>query len=247
MTVTRSLVEKIKRNIIINMSKVSETNADDAEKIAKVKDAGIKKNFAGKHPGKIEKETEVRKITNGSDTYYTGDGVFTVEYERFFGDPRNYTPATVRSTIRNFAVLHNEESAFMSIRQNETLTEGYEKVAPYEITLPGEKVMEFSEPIDINNINSIRYAVKDNEKASFFLDKYFIVSQQEKENYAVYKKQRLKEEQRIQDQQRAKQKELALIQKQAQKIQKRGEQDAERQRHISQRIQAQYNNRFFGK
>ena len=193
MSQNKSPIQKIKNNIIISRSKVSQNTPEDVEELARAKEAGTTRayyNFLGKHPATVEKDAEVRKVTNGRDTYYTADSISSVEWKRFFSDPRVIEPTTVHSTMRRFSVFHNNTSASITIAHNQVKIEGDVEVPPYEITFDNSTISDPVEKFDINNINSIRYALRGNEQASFFLDKYFIVTPEERKSYAEYKKTR---------------------------------------------------------
>lgn len=249
----KSLAKKIKRNVVANMSEVAEVTPDDALEVAQAKEKGKIKaiyNFLGENPAEIIKEPEVRKIKNGKDTYFTADSISSVSLKRFFGDPRMIDPALVDATIRNFTVLHGDnEVASIQVWQNNVVEEGEGNVPPFEIKMhgnDGQKVVETSAPIDINDINSIRYAVKDNDQAAYFFDKYFIVSDADKDRYAAFDK-----EQR--DIQKAKLEAIKKAHRQENKVQKEtqknheAEAKAEQKKNLAiQKAQAEYRNRFFG-
>lgn len=196
----KSLVKKIRNNIVNGQSEVDEITSDDFGSVVQAKkegNVGCWYNFLGKNETTIIKDATVRKIRNGKDVYFTADGLASLKWKRLFGDPRIVDPAVVQCTMRNFAVVHNGKPSSVTLVHNKTITEGDKTVAPYEVVFDGKSTWYPTEKFDINDINSIRYALRNDEKASAFLDKYFIVTAQEKANYYQYAKQRKQTERQI--------------------------------------------------
>lgn len=249
MSGVKSLIKKIKRNVVVNMSKVAETNSDDMAKIEQVKERGTfveGSSLWGNIPAKVEKEAVGRKITNGNDVYYTADSTSSISKQRFFGDPRNIFPAEVDATIRSFTVMYNDDFAFAKIWKNVTRVEGEGEVPPFEVELNGKIVFASSEDVDLNDINSIRYALRDNPKASFFMDKYFIVTDEEREKYNNYAKYREKLEKDKLEKARQESLKIESEQKQVKKAEENAKKQAKKDKMVAQKIQAEYKDRFFG-
>lgn len=196
----KSLVQKIRNNLVNSQSEVEKITSDDVGRFAQAQEEGIVRfwyNFLGENEAIITEGARVRKIRNGADIYFTADGFSSLKWKRLFGDPRIIEPAVVQCKMRNFTVFNNGKPSSITVVHNKTITEGDKPVAPYEVVFDGKSTWYPTEKFDINDINSIRYALRNEEKASAFLDKYFIVTAQERANYYQYAKQRKQTERQI--------------------------------------------------
>lgn len=153
-------------------------------------------NFAREHQADIDKDVSAREISNRNKTYLVANGGTLYKREIFFGDPRTASSAYVETMENNFAVQENglESLVAFSLTSNETIHKGDGQVTPRILSMDiltdneSKKVLTQRLPdnIDINDLNAVRYALKDNEQVCDFMDKFLIVTDEEKRAYGSY-------------------------------------------------------------
>ena len=195
MTNIKESINTIRNRIVANNSKISKNKVIDDSVIKDLKEAVYCEyvNFMGKIPTTKVGDFRCRQVENGKDTYYVAEGYKEMTREVFFGDPRMRTPTTVDTLMRSFVVKHGDDVMSFDIKDNKTVVAGDEIVSPKEAVL-GHKVYTLGDDTDISDINQVRYQLRNNKEASYFLDKFVIVSDKEREAYRKYEAERHKEE-----------------------------------------------------
>ena len=195
MTSIKESINTIRNRIVANNSKISKSEITDNIVINDLKEAVYCEyvNFMGKIPTTKVGDFRCRQVENGEDTYYVAEGYKEMRREVFFGDPRTITPATVDTLMRSFVVKHGDDVKSFDIQDNTTISAGDENVYPKEVSFDG-KTYRLDSDTDISDINQVRYQLRNNKEVSYFLDKFVIVSEKEREVYRKYEAERHKEE-----------------------------------------------------
>ncbi|MCM1323516.1 MAG: hypothetical protein NC218_05080 [Acetobacter sp.] len=193
-----SLVDKI----VIRMSKVSDDNVSSENKEKLLKIHPQIPNFTPEKKESIE-EPSFRKIKNGSDEYdvvdrteylYYGYNNMIVKYGDVFDDFGCHHTFIL---ARQITVMHeNNEATLCIVKQatssSEIQSATYEEYAAKikqqnaDMFFNKDKNRVECGQIDLNDINAIRYACRKNEKMSYFLDKFVIVTPEERKAYREY-------------------------------------------------------------
>ena len=143
----------------------------------------------------VETTEDGRIIQSGKDTYTTKQSYSEGEDEYYgTGGPMDAISTEYKFKNRRFEVKDQDgNSESLTVEKRNITYEGDREVYD-SVVYFGErdKVLNSKEILyagkDLNNINDIRYQVRNNPKFSYFLDKFFIVTPEEKKSYKQYAK-----------------------------------------------------------
>ena len=137
-----------------------------------------------------------RQVKNGKDTYYVAEQHMVATWEKSVGDQRERIPSRVETKVRSFVVKHGDDEMSFVIHDNKIAweeIEGRTRLAP-KLVLFGGKEYKLDSGTNISDINQVRYQLRNYKEISYFLDKFVIVSEEEREAYRKYEAERHREE-----------------------------------------------------
>lgn len=189
---------EIKDQIVIGMSKVSRDHIETEEQRLEQKitsDINYENvhwtNVKCSSRGKID-NLSVREISNGKDKYSVEDSLFSYHYDGVTSCWQYGVCVEDKDCeVRNITVSKGGNKTSLSFKREKgsyqergdssdhgEVNTFRAKFKDREINVPAD--------LDLTDINAIRYHLQDNKNIAYFLDKYVIVSPQEKETYRKY-------------------------------------------------------------
>ncbi len=173
-----------------------------------------------------------RTIKNGTDKYSVQKEVTFEEHRQFYlGDPRQpCTDPTADSHQVSFTVVYNNTSdvEILTIQKRDNISGGDKRFPKCEVGWGKDAILgiKLDDNTDINNINSVRYqlgkvgGMKEGKakQLAYFIDKFVIVTPEEREAYNKYAAEMDKRE-----------RDDLKVQKASERDQKRAQKDADKQ------------------
>lgn len=198
------IAKKMRDDIVVNMSKVSREHDEAAEKSIKDRlNAELNFEKSDRFYGKKNKETgqvdhlTVREISNGDDKYAVKDLLYSYHYDGRT-DIWQYGIRVEDKdvSVREFSVTKDgKTSSFVLKKEDGSYQEHGDSNGSgdfyYGVAKSTEyKDKNFSVPsdLDISDTNAIRYHFKNHKFIAHFLDKYVIVTPDERKSYKEYAK-----------------------------------------------------------
>ncbi len=190
-------INKIRNSIVAKASK-NNGNVTDPVLLKELQEAtyGNWKNFLGEIPTTPYGDFKVVEIKNLRDTYYVAEGYVEMDRLVFNGDPRLTEPSKAHSKIHNYVVKHEDKTKSFSIVENKVTEQNKVEVNKKELKF-GFMTYKLNPKTDIDDINSIRYQMRDNPQVSHFMDKFLIVTPEQKTSYIKYELEQKKRELKI--------------------------------------------------
>ena len=185
----RNAAKTARNKIIANSSTIS-GDVKDPEIIQGLKDIVYHnwRNFLGEIPTTAVGEFKAIEIKNLTDTYYMAEGYLEMDRKVLSFDPRIKTPSEAHSKVHAFAVKHNDSIETFNILEN-TVTDQNDVYVPKKELKFKHSTFELNPKTDINDLNSIRYQMRNNPEVAHFMDKFLIVSPKARMSYLKYKKE----------------------------------------------------------
>ena len=203
MNLTERLM-KLRDDVIINMSKVScghisaeekqikdelnaKLNYDEPDRFAKQNNRSI---------GQVDSLT-IREISNGKDRYYVKDLLYSYHYDGRT-DAWQYGIRIENKDVefREFSVTKGKKTSTLTLKKAKGnyqehgdsrdsgnfnyCTETFSEYSAGIIFIPND--------LDLRDINAIRYQFRNDKGIAHFLDKYVIVTPDERKSYKEYAK-----------------------------------------------------------
>ena len=195
------------------MSKVSKGSLADKEEMLKREihaatdyeyNHQFVKNLKLKSKGHVA-ALVAREITNGKDKYEVSDALYSYSAIRGGGSWQYGSRIdTVKGKVRCFTVFNDGQTMKLEIKKETGTYQEYgdsnasgnieefysvmmrnneDRYTGNQLTIPKD--------IDLSDTNAIRFALRDNEKAAYFLDKFVIVTEEERASYKAYEKEQV--------------------------------------------------------
>ncbi|MBQ9271834.1 MAG: hypothetical protein IJ218_06195 [Alphaproteobacteria bacterium] len=199
------MARKMRDEIIINMSKVSrEHNESEENSIRERLNAEL--NFDredrfsknnNKEKGQVD-SISVRDISNGDDKYSVKDLLYSYHYDgRTDAWQYGIRVEDKDVSVREFSVTKDgETTSFVLKKEAGNYQEHGDSNDSGDFDYGVAKFSEFKDKhinipsdLDLSNTNAIRYHFRNNKFISHFLDKYVIVTSDERKSYKEYAKE----------------------------------------------------------
>ena len=195
---TRELTNKIRNKIVANIS-TKGTDITDPVLLKELQEVTYQNwhNFFGEIPTTPYGEFKAFEVKNLRDTYYVAEGYLEMDREILNGDPRNTEPSKAHSKVHKYVVKHDNDIKPFSIVENTVIEQNDVEVTKRELKF-NDHTYKLNPKTDIDNINSIRYQMRDNPEVTHFIDKFLIVTPEQKISYKKYELQQKKREYRTQ-------------------------------------------------
>lgn len=216
-------VKSLRNDVIANMSKVTKEHLPEQEEARRreiIYSAHDYKTVLSSkyHLGRQERnhivpsrainiqDVSAREISNGSDKYLVINDVFSHKKQgvSYDSSDRNISTFDVECVSRQVTVSKDgkKETLFLAhVKGQESYADASEskELAGKTVKLDyvkaklNDTILNVSNKVDLTDINSVRYHLRNNKEAAHFLDKYVIVTSDEKKAYKNYAKQQDKE------------------------------------------------------
>lgn len=204
MNITERL-KKLRDDVIISMSKVSCGHISTEEK--RIKDElNAKLNYDepdrltkqnNKSRGQVDSLT-IREISNGEDRYSVKDLLYSYHYEgRTDAWQYGIRAANKDVEFREFSVTKGEKTSTLTLKKEKGSYHEYGDsqdsgnfnhcIRTFSEYSAG--TVSISNDLDLKDINAIRYQFRNDKKIAHFLDKYVIVTPDERNSYKEYAKE----------------------------------------------------------
>ena len=195
-------LEQVRDKVIADMSKVScEHITAEEDRIRAKENLGLNYNvpdrFCKKNNVKVGQvdDLQVREITNGKDVYTVKDLQYTFHFEgRTSAWQYGVRIEEKDVQARDIEVTQGDKKISLHLVKQEGIYHehgdsndtGDFRGAGASFSEYSGKSMSVPFGLDLTNINAIRYHFKDDKKIAHFLDKFVIVTEQEKKAYKQY-------------------------------------------------------------
>ena len=148
-------------------------------------------------------DVSVREVSNGGDKYMVGNDVFSFKKQgkHLNSSDRDTIMFNIECVNRQFSASKNgkEETLFLThVKGQETYADFSEtkykagktfQVDYVKASLNNGEFFNIPNSVDLTNINAVRYHLRNNKEAAHFLDKYVIVTPDERKSYKEYAKE----------------------------------------------------------
>ena len=190
-------INKIRNSIVANASK-NNGNVTDPVLLKELQEVTYQNwhNFLGEIPTTPYGEFKAFEVKNLRDTYYVAEGYLEMDREILNGDPRNTEPSKAHSKVHKYVVKHDNDIKPFSIVENTVIEQNDVEVTKRELKF-NDHTYKLNPKTDIDDINSIRYQMRDNPEVTHFIDKFLIVTPEQKTSYIKYELQQKKRELKI--------------------------------------------------
>lgn len=199
------VAKKMRDDIVISMSKVSQKHDEEKEKLIR-EEFDAKLNYDKPDPftqknnkktGQID-DIKIREISNGDDKYSVQDLLYSYRYDgrtsvwqygfRIEDKDVNVREISVTKDGKTSSlILKKENGKYHEHGDSRDSGDFYDSTAKFS-----EYAREsFSIPsdLDLSDTNAIRYHFRNDKKIAQFLDKYVIVTPDERKSYKEYAKE----------------------------------------------------------
>ncbi len=200
-------LKKIKNEVIESRSKVSCEHITSEEKRIKDKlndelNYNEPDQFArhnnNKSDGQVDK-IAVREISNGEDKYSVEDLLYSYHYEgRTDAWQYGIRVENKDVEVRKFSVTNGEKTSSLIFRKEkgdyqeygDSRNSGNFNDCTVEFSGYSSRSISIPKDLDLKNVNAIRYQFRNDKIIAHFLDKYVIVTHDERKSYKEYAKER---------------------------------------------------------
>lgn len=202
-----SLIDKLKKfrnDIIVNMSKVTCEHIPSEEMRIK-EELNTKINYD--EPDRFSKQNnksngqvdhiKVREVSNGEDKYSVNDLLYSYHYDgRTDAWQYGIRVENKDVQVRKFSVANGEKTSSLVLKKVKGNYQEYgDSKDSGNIEYCSRNFSEYSkttyipDSIDLTNVNAIRYEFRKDKEIAHFLDKYVIVTPDERKSYKAYEKE----------------------------------------------------------
>lgn len=188
-------IEKLRNRFVVNMSQKTQKNRQEEERMTKefLDRYNYERQGFPDHINKSKGQVDyinVSEISNGKDKYIVKDALYSIHYEGV-ASRWQYGAQIANKDIqmRDISVQHNDEIFHFTLKkENGTYYNEGDSDDKGNIDICSANFIDTYYPdvpkdIDLSNINSIRQFFDGNREIAYFLDKFLIVSKEEKEAY----------------------------------------------------------------